>query len=384
MERSKQEEESGDWFDEPRAWSRIKLRILEKYIDAYMRKRGRFHPRFYYVDGFAGAGYYGRPGEYLEEGSPVRLARLAEKISQDNRAFRLICINTERNRNRCNRLRSALGQFPPELIHVMCGTFQEHLNTILQMLGNDPAVCFLDPFGVVGISPHDLLPLLQRHDTELLLNLNTRVLHRLAGSATSDAREAQGKINRLSRILGDKSGDPIPEWLYQRDRLTTQEWEEWAVNRYMNQLKALSPHLRYGLAYPVRERHDGGVKYYLIFASRSKDAFVFMNDFICIEEDDLRLQAEFASRAPGQQSLFGPVHESERETRYRDLLDEIYEYGRSHQGCTRKEIIEEFALRYLGEFMQKHYRHLIDELVNQGHAEFGLGKDKNLRPIRFM
>jgi three-Cys-motif partner protein len=232
-------EESDEWFDEPRTWSRIKLRVLEKYIGAYLNKRGGFHREFYYVDGFAGPGYYGRRGEPREEGSPVRLARFAQRIVAAHKPYKLICINTERNRNRCHRLQTALSDYPADLVHVLCGTFQANLNRILGMMGTAPAVCFLDPFGVVGISPQDLLPLLGRSDTELLLNLNTRVLHRLAGSATSDAREAQGKINRLSRILGESIGDPLPEWLHLRSKLDSQAWEEWAVRRYIGELQAL-------------------------------------------------------------------------------------------------------------------------------------------------
>jgi hypothetical protein len=146
---------------------------------------------------------------------------------------------------------------------------------------------------------------------------------------------------------------------------------------------ALSPHLEYGLAYPIRARHKGGVKYYLVFASRAKDGFVFMNDFICTEEDDLRLQAEIAARAPGQQSLFGPVHEAERDIHMKDLINEIHTYGLSHQGCTREQVIQDFVLRYFGDFMQKHYRRLIDDLVREGRAEFGSGKDKDHRRITF-
>ena len=69
-------------------------------------------------------------------------------------------------------------------------------------MGNAPAVCFLDPFGVVGISVADIRPLLVRPDTEILLNLSTPTLHRLAGFATSDSKEACGKFNQLSRTLG--------------------------------------------------------------------------------------------------------------------------------------------------------------------------------------
>lgn len=372
----------GNFFDEIRFWSRIKLRILEKYLDAYVKKRGGSHPKIYFVDGFAGPGYYGKEGFPLEEGSPVRLARFAQKIKTDGRGYRLICVNTERNKQRCKILHAALAGYDSNLVHVLCGTLQQNLPTILDMMQHDPAVCFLDPFGVVGVSPEDLRPLLERPDTELLLNFNTRVLHRLSGSATSDAKEAQGKVKRLSRTLGENPEVQCPEWLKKRKNLSSQVWEKWAVNQYRQQLHNISPHLKYGLAYPIRELHGKSAKYHLVFASRSLHAFPLMSDIICSEEDDLRLKTEISSRVPGQMSLFGPVHETERERRLAALIDEIHGFGMSHQGCNRKRIIEEFSYLYLGELKQKHYRQILDKLVSDGRAAFGKG-EKHTAPITF-
>ena len=42
------------FFDELKQWSEIKLRILTKYLDTYLRFRLGSHRRIYYVDGFAG------------------------------------------------------------------------------------------------------------------------------------------------------------------------------------------------------------------------------------------------------------------------------------------------------------------------------------------
>lgn len=347
-----------------------------------MRKRGRFNPTVYYVDAFAGKGYYGQDGQIREEGSPVRMARFAQRIQSEGKLHRLICLNTEIHKKRCQELQKALEEFDSSLVQVFCGALADHLPEILEIMGSAPSVCFLDPFGVVGVSVDEIRPLLVRQDTEILLNLSTPTLHRLAGFATSNAKEARGKFNQLSRILGDDPEDEFPEWLAMRDRLTSGEWEEWAVKRYMDLLHAASPHLKYGMAYPVRPKLGGGVKYYLVFASRAMDAFPLMNDFICTEEDDLHLQAEIASRPPGQMSMFGPVHVTEREARSASLIEEIYAYGIARQGISRKHLIEEFSFRHLGEFKQKHYRQMLDKLVRDKRAEFGAG-EKNLAPITF-
>ena len=377
-----QPRDQADFFDELRFWSRTKLRILEKYIDAYLRKRARFNPTIYYVDGFAGQGYYGQEGHPFEEGSPLRMARFAQRIRGEGKPYRLICLNTEISKKRCQELQRVLTEFDPELVQVFCGSFAEHLPRILRIMEQAPAVCFLDPFGVVGISVDDIRPLLERSDTEILLNFSTPTLHRLAGFATSNAKEARGKFNQLSRTLGEDPRDDVPEWRVMRDRLNSDEWEEWAVNRYLEQMQVASPHLKYGMAYPVREKVGGGVKYYLVYASRAMDAFPLMSDFICTEEDDLRLQAEIASRHPDQMGMFAPRHVTDREARFATVIEEIHTYGMAHQGVNRKHLIEEFSYRYLGEFKQKHYRQMLDQLVKEKRAEFGLG-GKDIAPITF-
>ena len=382
MQALERTEDQSDFFDEPRFWSQIKLRILEKYLAAYLNKRGSSNDLLYYVDGFAGKGYYGRPGQRPEEGSPLRMARFAQHILDDGKPYRLVCLNTERQKGRYQNLQKALETFDPLLVQAFCGTFAEHLPHILDIMKRAPAVCFLDPFGVVGISVEDIHPLLVRPDTEILLNLSTPTLHRLAGSATSDAREARGKFSRLSRTLGYDPQDTQPEWLERRDSLSSDEWEEWAVKRYMGLMQQASPHLRYGIAYPVRKKLGGGVKYYLVFATRAMDAFPFMSDFICTEEDDLALQAEIAGRPPGQISMFAPKHVTSREERFTKITDEIHAYGLDHQGCNRKHLIEQFSLRYMGEFKQRNFRFMIDTLVDSRRAEFGPGK-KHLAPIAF-
>jgi hypothetical protein len=172
-----------------------------------------------------------------------------------------------------------------------------------------------------------------------------------------------------------------------KNELGTDEWADWAVQRYMRQIQKSSSHLRYGLSYPVREKFKSGTKYYLIFATRAMDVFPLMTDFICSEEDNLQLEAEMESRKQGQLSLFAPQHETIREEKFPSVIEEIYQYGLEHQECTRDEIVEQFALRYLGQFMKKHIRYMVGQLVEDGRASIydGPDKDKEMgrRPITF-
>jgi three-Cys-motif partner protein len=370
------EGENENFFDdELRVWSQRKLRILDQYMASYVKKRGSNRPRLYYVDGFAGRGTYGT-SEPFEDGSPLKIARLAQKIKDENQKYRLYCMNSEINSTRCARLKDVLSFVDPELVTTFCGPFNAHLETMMGQMRGCPAVYFLDPCGIIGIAPHELQPVVARPDTEILLTLSLPTLFRMSGSADSFAPEALGKVAQLSRVLGEDPADPNPEWAQMKNELDTESWADWAVHRYMKRIQKLSSHLRYGLSYPIREKFKSGTKYYLIFATRSMGGFPFMTDFICSEEDALQLEMEIESRKQGQLSLFAPRHETNREEQFPSVIEEIHQYGLEHQGCTRKEIIEQISFRHLGQFKQKHIRYMVRQLVESGRAAIYDGSDK--------
>ena len=363
------------FFDDLKFWSEIKLRILGKYLDAYLNKRARFHSTIYYVDGYAGPGYYGQPGEPVQEGSPLRIARKAQCRRELNKPGRLVCLYTEREPEHCRNLQAALTEagIDSDLTHVFCGAFQQHLATMLGVMRPGPAVCFLDPFGVGGISPTELRPLLQRPDTEFLMNLNTAILRRMAGFEDSVAKDREAKMANVSRTLGEDPSNPNPIWLDTWRRLNdSRKWEEWAAQTYIGRLVENSRELRFAMAYEVRETFRGRPKYYLVFASRAPDAFPIMNDFLCTEEDDLFAKSE-AVTTTGQTSYLVPLRNAERDARLVTLKEEIHAYGSRHQGISQKALVEHFTYQRLGEFRKKHYHRLLRELIDEKRARRGEG-----------
>ncbi len=380
-----QRSNSDRFFDYLRDWSEIKLRILDKYLDAYLNKRGRFNPTIYYVDGFAGPGCYGQAGQDGQEGSPLRIARKAQGRRESAKPGRLVCVYTERDPGHCQNMRGALAQagVDPDLVHVFCGAFQHHLATILGMLQPGPAVCFLDPFGEGGVSPAELRPLLQRPNTEFLLNLNTPILRRMAGFEDSAAKDRTAKLANVSRSLGEDPTNPNPTWLEMWRRFNdSREREEWAAQTYMEQLVKNSPDLRFAMAYEVRTKYRGRPKYYLVFASRAPDAFPIMNDFLCSEEDDLFARTE-AVRPNGQTSFLVPLREQERDAGLVMLADEIHAYGVQHQGINRKALVEHFTYQRLGEFRKRHWHQALQLLVDEGRAR-RRGGQGDTAPIEFL
>lgn len=380
-----QHSSNGRFFDYLREWSEIKLRILEKYLDAYLNKRGRFNPTIYYVDGFAGPGYYGQAGSDVQEGSALRIARKAQSRRDSSKPGRLVCVFSERDLVHCRNLETALveANINADLIHVFCGAFQHHLKTVLTILQPGPAVCFLDPFGVGGISPTELRPLLQRSNTEFLLNLNTSILRRMAGFEDSDAKDRAAKLANVSRSLGEDPSNPDPVWLDMWRRFSdSRKWEEWAAQTYMEQLVQNSPDLRFAMAYEVRAKYQGRPKYYLVFASRAPDAFPIMNDFLYTEEDELFARTE-AIRPSGQTSFLLPMREQERGSRLKVLADDIHSYGLLHQRISRKVLVEHFTYQQLGEFRKRHWHQALQQLFDEGRAR-RLGGPIETAPIEFL
>lgn len=376
--------QQASFFDELKDWSEIKLRILEKYFDAYQRIRGGSQPAIYYIDGFAGAGYYGKNEDDQKEGSPIRLARLAQDCIIQQKSFRLTCLNFEVNPEWFAKLQIALNEFDANVVQATLGSFEQHLPHILATIGRSPAVLFLDPFGPSPLKLSNLQPFLQRQDTELLLNINTSSLRRMAGfedSTTSSQRNA--KLRLVSEILGENPDDPEPEWTRQFRMMDPVDWEYWAVERYMQRMQEISTHIRYTVAYPIREKYRSNPKYFLVFATRSIKAVRVMNDLLCTEEDSLFDRWE-AIDSRGQYSIFGLLREAENDDRLRELLDEIHAYGKAHQRCTREDLLNHFVEEQFGQFKQKHYRQAITKLVKAGRARFANGRSNDRDPIIFL
>lgn len=374
---------SAKFFDERRYWSGIKHRILADYIQVYLKKRGGTKTDFFFVDGFAGRGSYGSGATY-ELGSPIIMWELAESLRNEGKGNRLHCINVERDRDHYLDLSAALARADPSTTKVFHGSLADHHDDILKLMDGHPAICFLDPYGVVGVEFDEMSPIFRRPDTEILINFSTPTLVRLAGFEDSQAKDAQKKVARVSITLGEDPLDPNPMWLQKlRECSDSSTWVCWVIKQYMKRVMEVSPELRHALAYPVRKSWDGREKYYLLFASRSRHAFPLMNDFVYREDDRLYQEAEAALVPAGQMSFISPVLDRHRQQRFVEgleaLPDEIYDQREPLNGRSVEFIIQEKCLEQLARFQQKQYRGAVRGLVKQHRATYGPGEgDKRI------
>jgi three-Cys-motif partner protein len=81
----------------------------------------------------------------------------------------------------------AISTYRPPTVTNLNGTFQQHLPHILDLVGWDPALFFLDPFGYKGMDWGALQQVAararqsSRAKTELLVNFNVGLVDRGAG-----------------------------------------------------------------------------------------------------------------------------------------------------------------------------------------------------------
>jgi three-Cys-motif partner protein len=355
------------FFDEQREWSKIKLRILTKYSDAYQRIRGGTNRFLYYVDGFAGTGRYGID-ENGGEGSSLQMARFAQHIADSGKPYRLVCINVEQNRRNYERLQEWLSGFDASLVQTRFGDFASHIPNILEETHGWPALFFLDPLGVKPVMFRTLQPIMVRPDTEYLIVLMTKRLRMLAGFEDSTSKDRGAKLRLVSEVLGEDPDDGNPEWLQQWKALNdSAKWEQWAALAYGKRLRSENPQLQYVLTYPVRETFRAAPKYYLVFVTRSDKGIPVMNDLLCTEEDDL-YERTGAWAPPEQLSMLPDRREEERDRRLAELLDEMHTWGRNHQGCNRARLIRHFVFENFGTLKQKHYRYAFGQLMDAGRV----------------
>lgn len=183
-----------------REWSDRKHLIVRDYLAAAARILGTQAGEVFFVDGFAGQGFF-------DDGTPQSsvLSALLALATADKGKYLLRCINVEADPAAFIKLQAATSPIAPGLVTNLQGSFADRVPEILKMIGNQPAVVFLDPFGVKEIPWNAIAPLLARKPkTDVIVNFMGAMAARLAGFVNSPtARQGTAMIARLDSILGD-------------------------------------------------------------------------------------------------------------------------------------------------------------------------------------
>ena len=168
-----------EFFDELKEWSERKLNILEGYLDPFVKVLGSLRrvEQVYYVDAFAGKGVY----QDGAKGSAIRAAELAQHYQNKGKHYRLRCINGEANQENFVNLQANTRMFG-DLVSNLQGPFEDNVDTVLQITSGEPALFFLDPFGVKALDWQVVKKIIHRgFGTDLWIRFDYSAVTRLHG-----------------------------------------------------------------------------------------------------------------------------------------------------------------------------------------------------------
>ena len=272
--------------------------------------------RLWIVDAFAGSGRdeAGNPGSPLIAATIARDIVAARRAAPGGSTAVVHVVAIEKDPKRCDELRTNLAEFTsgsPQVAHVRQGTLSDLIDRMMQVVGVEPALFFLDPFGVDGMQA-DLLPkILSGPQNELFALFSDTGAARLhavldaedvsadeavargmtgpslfpefdAEDETKIRAEAERRAKALGytrpaakRILDEAFGGE--SWLEAVEAVPPEERPLEFVRLYMQLL--LRSGAKFGIAIPVRDKKNRRV-YHLVYASKSAQGFKTMKGAI--------------------------------------------------------------------------------------------------------
>lgn len=356
------------FFAQAKARSLHKLDIFDGYLKPFVYKLGsnprlrRHHQHIWIVDGFAGAGSYWPDDEgRIQDGSPLIAAKWARRIELD-RGYDLVrCINVERDAGCHAELVRNLAPWQ-HLATALHGEFAGHLTTILETIGDDPALFFLDPFGVTGVQMNVIEQIVARRGkTELLLHFSDKTFLRMAGHLDERGdrvpvgrKVAESKLATLDAHVGTK------RWrMLCPPGANTERAIDDVSDVYIDQLRKSG--WRYAHQIRMRDRYSDRPAYRLMFATCSPHGVELMSDIVCRYEQSL-LNEETA----GVMTLW---HDDAERQRLTGLSRRIFDAGITAGMASRDEIIHKLAPQLFGLYTSTEYARAIRELVQAGRID---------------
>lgn len=249
--------------------------------------------------------------------------------------------------------------------------FSNALPDVLQRIGNQPALFFIDPLGPTQVQFSHLLPVLGRDHrvTELIINFDTDGLHRIACAAISpntNPKAAETDARLVTGIVGS------PDWLekFKTTQLSTSEGETVLLYEYIGNLRKHGYEI---VAYQIREAINKRPQYHFVYCTRHRDGIALMNDFLR-EEEDLLYGEHVENRLPlfNEEAAIDRVIEERRHV----LNELIALYLAQHPHVTRGEIKRDLVPTNFGLFHSKDYNSVVQRLLDEGLLKEENGKKK--------
>jgi three-Cys-motif partner protein len=330
------------------------------------------------VDGFAGRGGYAPDaGGRVQDGSPLIAAKWAKQLQLERHYPVVRCINVEADPENLAELERNLAPWRDVAI-ALSGEFADHVDAIIDTIADDPALIFLDPFGVKGIEMDIIEKLLDRGantKTELLIHFSDKTFKRMAGNLSENAarkpvgvKSANSKIMQLDRVIG------TPMWrrIWNSPEYSTDDAMDRIAELYLSELRQ-----RIGFANQIlmRDNDLDAPAYRLVFCTGSPHGVEQVSHLAHRYESELKERAR-----PGQTDFFSDQEERQHVTNLRDRIQAL---GLRRTLITPQEIRHALVPELFGLYSSSDYAKAIRELVANGVVErvtaVGIREDERLQ-----
>lgn len=297
------------WDLTGRPHTKLKLEIYKKYLNSWCKifLNQKYYEEVYIVDCFAGRGEYKENGKIID-GSPL-IALKASKQFQDEfnrkseknkKKFKIKCIFIDKNKKYCKNLEKLshiyIGKVNFEIIN---NDFNDIIRNIIKNIGYKPALFFIDPSGIKSLKRKSVLSIINKPcSKDVLLNYIEEGVSRIKGLTKKclgkNINDVSMKELKTMQNLRDFIG---PEFIDLIDKDALEILKYYVDNILKsNNDNVNSKNKLDVIAFNMPYSHKSDTIYYLLFASRNKNAIKIVSQvYAKSKKDGLK----------GQTSLFG-------------------------------------------------------------------------------
>ena len=236
---------------------------------------------------------------------------------------------------------------------------------LLKEIEHSPAVFLLNPFGHTLFTYDDLAPLFQRTSapTELCLLVPHKQVELRLMTATHEAASASA-LTALLRT--DRWKALLPKEKVAVETKETEHALDGLIDLLLSSVQQHFPLIqRIALPFQVRPTLVEAAPYTLLFATRSKDSLICMNDALCVYRRRLYKQSRqgvlgeewFATQE--QEQLAGEIQQ---------LRQRTLQIGQSQRPRRWPDLRQQLLLANFGQFTLDEYDEVIGSLLKQGNV----------------
>lgn len=253
--------------------------------------------------------------------------QIARDVAGEGRPYRIQCIFGETKPANQSVLRDLIGRYPQASALLLEDDFWRRTNDVVELVAGDPALVFVDPFGLAGLDFARLVDMIQRlGKVDLIINLRTPAAVRLAPRLSE----------RISKAVGST------------------DWDLTTVSEVFRRNLSRACHFLPPAPLMISDRLAGRLHTELVLASRAADAYELWNDEIVKEVE--RLSADSALGAS----------QANRDLNIELVAQRLAQWAGSRRTWTRAEAVEYYVVNYCGDAHTGTIRRAHDLLLRRG------------------